>query len=97
MSFILMTAIKCFTQFWVCLSVSEEADMECRHVGNTVCHHNGSIKGNEKYSWVIKATYSCNGELAIATKHCYLFTIKVTTPQDASTRLVLQVYLDLNT
>jgi len=35
---------------------------------NIVCHHDDSIGGNEKYSWVTKATYSCEENLAVAAK-----------------------------
>ena len=40
---------------------------------NIVCHHDDSIGGNEKYSWVIKATYSCTEELAVAAKSLNMY------------------------
>lgn len=40
---------------------------------NIVCYHNDSIGGNEKYSWDIKATYSCTEELAVAAKSLNMY------------------------
>ena len=49
------------------LSVAGRADMDISSE-SIVYHHDDSIGGNEKYSWVIKATYSSMEKLAVAAK-----------------------------